>query len=163
MSQVDIGQIKKHVNELVSKAEELKKSVSELYEVVKDSELARRVEKLAEINDTLEYFVLQKASEFGIYLHDPVGENIGVLVKRLSFEKVIYVPRNADIISIYRQFFDNQSILSDLVHDLVVAMINVAESVKKNVDVLSKISGLEWQISLINHDIEDIQKKLEDP
>jgi hypothetical protein len=39
----------------------------------------------------------------------------------------------------------------------------VAESVKKNVDVLNKISELEFQISLINHDIEDIQKKLEDP
>jgi regulator of replication initiation timing len=163
MSQANIEEVKERVNELVKKAEELKKTASELHEKLRDSELARRVEKLAEINDTLAYFILKKAPEFGVYLHDPVGDSIGVLVKRLSFEKVIYVPRSTDIISIYKQFFDDQSILSDLVHDLVVAMINVAESVKRDVDLLAKISELEWQIKLVNQDIEDIQKKLEDP
>jgi regulator of replication initiation timing len=163
MSQVDVEQMKKRVSELMSKAMELRKTVSELYEVVKDSELARRVEKLSEVKDTLSYFIFKKAGEFAIYLHDPVGENIGVLVKRLSFERVIHVPRGASIFDIYDKFFADQSVLETLVSNLVVAMMSLAEGVKKNVDVLSKISELERNIEFMSRELDDIEEKLEDP
>ena len=159
MSQIDVEQIKK----LIEKAKELKETTNELYEVIKDSELSREVEKLAEINDTLSYFILRRAPEFALYLHDPTGEKIGVLVTRLSFAHVIYVRRRANIIDIYQKFFSDQSVLEKLVSDLVTAIINVAKTVKKNVDLLDKISELKREIEFMSKELNEIYKKLEDP
>ena len=159
MSQIDVEQIKK----LIEKAKELQETVSELYEVIKDSELSREVEKLAETNETLSYFILRRASEFALFLHDPVGEKIGVLVNRLSFTHVTYVQRNANIIDIYEKFFNDQSVLEKLVSDLVVAIINVAKSVKKNVDLLDKVSELKREIEFMSKELNEIYEKLEDP
>jgi len=159
MSQENI----EHVKKLIEKAKELKETTNELYETIKDSELSRRVEELAEINDTLSYFILRRAPEFGLYLHDPTSENIGVLVKRLSFEHVIYVPRGANIVDIYEKFFNNQNVLEELVSDLVIAIINVAKSIKKNVDLLDKISKLKREIEFISEELNEIYEKLENP
>ena len=163
MPQIDIEQMKKHASELIEKAKELKKTASELYETIKDSELRREVEKLAEINETLSYFILENASEFALHLHDPVGEEIGVLVQRLSFTQVIYVPRNTNIIDIYVKFFSDKKILEKLVSDLVTAIINVARSVEKNADLFAKVSELESEIKFISEKLDEIEKKLEDP
>jgi len=152
-----------HVKKLIEKAKELQKAANELYEKIKDSELRRRVEELAEINETLSYFILRKAPEFSLSLHDPVGEKIGVLVKRLSFTQVIYVPHNANIIDIYQRFFDNQNVLEKLVSDLVTAIINVAKLIEKNTDLFTKVSELKSEIEFISKELDEIYKELEDP
>jgi len=159
MPQIDVKQIEK----LMEKTEELKKIASELYEKVKDSELRKEIEKLAEIKDTLTNFMLGNASEFGLYLHAPLGEEIEILVRRLSFEHIIRVPRDASIIDVYKRFFDDQTALEKLVSKLVEAMVRVAEAVERNVDILRRLNELEGSIGLLFNELEAIHKKLEDP
>ena len=163
MSQINVEQMIKHVNELMERAEELERTLNEIREKIESSELRGAVERLAEIKDTLGFFALRSASQFGLYLYMLAGEEIGVLVKRFSFEHVIYVPRDAGIVDIYKRFFDDQAALEKLVTSLVKAMIDVAEAVEKSVDLLRKINELEGSVKYIINELDAIYKKLEDP
>jgi uncharacterized coiled-coil DUF342 family protein len=167
MSQIDTEQIKERVNELVKKAEELKKTASELHEKLKDSELARRVERLGEAIDTLKKFTLRYYSEFSLVLKDTCAsvdcKDIEVFVVRSDFYHVIKVKHDTSVVDIYKIFFDDQSVLEKMISNLVGAMINVAESVKRDVDLLAKISELERNIEFMSRELDDIEEKLEDP
>ena len=167
MSQVDVEQIKKHVSELISKAEELKKVASEIHEKVKSSDLVNAVEKLNEVKDTLRAFVLRDHTEFSITLRDTCVssqcEDIEVIVERKNFRYAIEVKRSTSVIDVYKMFFDDQGVLKQLVDKLLGAMINVASEVKKSTDLLEKIQTLESDIRWINSELDDIKEKLEDP
>jgi len=163
MSQIDI----EHVKKLIEKAKELEKATSELYEKVKSSDLIRAVEKLSELNDTLKAFVLRDYTKFSITIIDACVssqcEDIELVVGRESFRYAIRVKRSTSIVDIYKTFFDANSVLEQLIDDLLGAMINVASEVKKNTDLLDKISKLERNIEWINTELDEIKEKLEDP
>ena len=159
MSQVDI----KHVNELMERAKELERTLNEIREKIESSELSKSVEKLAEIRETLSYFIVRSAPQFGLYFYVPASDEVGILVKRFGFEHVIYVPRDASIIDVYKRFFDDQTALEKLISELVKAMIDVAEAVEKSVDIIQKLRELEGSVKYIINELDAIYKKLEDP
>jgi SMC interacting uncharacterized protein involved in chromosome segregation len=167
MSQVDIEQMKKRVSELISKAEELKKTASEIHEKVKSSDLVNAVEKLNEVKDTLKSFMMRDHTEFSITLRDACVsvqcEDVELVVERKGFRRPYEVKRSTSIVDIYKTFFDDQGALEQLIDYLLEAMVKVASEVKKSTDLLEKIHTLEGKIEWIGYELNDIKEKLEDP
>jgi methyl-accepting chemotaxis protein len=167
MSQVDVEQMKKRVDELISKAEELKKTASEIHEKAKSSDLVNAVEKLSEVKDTLKSFMMRDHREFSITLRDACVsvqcEDVELIIERKSFRRPYEVKRSTSIVDIYKAFFDDQGALEQLIDNLLEAMIRVAGEVKKSTDLLERIHMLERNIEWIDADLGSIKEKLEDP
>jgi len=166
-NQSDIEQMRKRVDELISKAEELKKVASEIHEKVKSSDLVNAVEKLSEVKDTLKSFMMRDHTEFSITLRDACVstqcEDVELIIERKSYRRSIEVKRSTSVIDVYKMFFDDQGALEQLIDNLLEAMIKVASEVKKSTDLLERIHTIERNIEWIGYELSNIKEKLEDP
>jgi F0F1-type ATP synthase delta subunit len=139
---------------VLDKIEEVRKSLDEISNILKDEKLNELIEKLNEYAKTLQHYVDKNAAAFSIGIYYITDDSISVTVSREHYAYVIRkLPKNVQLIEIYRMFFDDNNALNELISHVVYALANVALEVGEKANVFRKLREIEATLRALESEV----------
>ena len=155
-SQVQIRDIER----ILAEVEKLKKTVEDVNTVLGSSSLAQLLERLNATVENVKHYINREIDEFSVKIYYRDDEKMSVVVHRSFFSHLIErLPLNTQLLEIYRMFFNDNKLLTELVSTLIHYVINVASEVKKVADIFSKVEQIKDDIRRLEREIEELREE----
>jgi DNA repair exonuclease SbcCD ATPase subunit len=148
------------IERILAEIEKLKKAVGEVKDILSSSSLGQLLERLNATVENVKHYINREIDEFSVKIYYRDDEKMSVAVHRPFFSHLIErLPLNAQLLEIYRMFFNDNKLLTELVVALVNHAVSVASEVKKVADIFSKVERIEDDIRRLEREIEELREK----
>jgi hypothetical protein len=157
VAEMDKSILEERAKIVLDKVGEVRKSLDEINSVLRDGKLSELIEKLDEYAKTLRYYINRDATEFSVRIHYMTDEDISVVVRRERYAYAISkLPRNVQLIEIYRVFFDNSDVLKELISYVVYVLVNIALEVSEKADAFRKLREVEAILRTLESEVKKL-------
>jgi hypothetical protein len=139
---------------VLDKIEEVKKSLDEISNVLKDEKLNELIEKLNEYAKTLWHYIDKNVTAFNIGIYYITDDSISVTISREHYAYIIRkLPKNIQLIEVYKMFFDDNDALKGLISHVVYTLASIALEISEKANIFKKLKEVEATLRALESEI----------